>query len=380
MFRKVRGVTNEDREPLTGNEQRILQLIKKDPYVSQQELAEVMGLSRPSVANIISGLVRKNFILGKAYILNESEPIVCIGGANIDRKYYVKDSLQWSTSNPVTSTDSVGGVARNIAENLGRLDMETILLTAGGTDAAWTHIKESSSLYMNVSYAALIPEMTTGSYSAILDADGEMIFALADMDVYEAITPQYILKHDRLLSRAKCVAADLNCPKETLQLLCHKANQYNLPLMLVTVSAPKMTHLPEDLNDVTWLITNREESEASLDRKITDNEEWRKAVTRWLEKGVSNAVITDGGKGAMIGNEEAGIYHVPAVPMENAVDVTGAGDAFCSAVLYAWLEGKDLPAIAKAGMINAAETLTSAYTVRENLSAAQLQKEMEERS
>lgn len=62
------------------------------------------------------------------------------------------------------------------------------------------------------------------------------------------------------------------------------------------------------------------------------------------------------------------------------VDVTGAGDAFSSAVIYAWLEGKSLLEIAKVGSINAAKTLLSPYTVRHDLSAEQLQKEMEELS
>ena len=47
--------------------------------------------------------------------------LFCIGAANVDRKFYVHKDLVAETSNPVTSTRSIGGVARNIAENLGRL-------------------------------------------------------------------------------------------------------------------------------------------------------------------------------------------------------------------------------------------------------------------
>ncbi len=54
--------------------------------------------------------------MGKAYVLNEDYPIVCIGAANVDRKFYVHKDLVAETSNPVTSTRSIGGVARNIAE------------------------------------------------------------------------------------------------------------------------------------------------------------------------------------------------------------------------------------------------------------------------
>jgi pseudouridine kinase len=82
----------------------------------------------------------------------------------------------------------------------------------------------------------------------------------------------------------------------------------------------------------------------------------------------------------MIGNKEEGIYHVPSIEINEIIDVTGAGDAFSSAVIYSWLEGKTLFEIAKAGTINASKTLQSPYTVRQDLSADQLQKDMEELS
>ena len=50
-------------EKLTEKEQVIFDLIRKNPYISQQELAEILGLSRPSVANIISGLIKKGNII-----------------------------------------------------------------------------------------------------------------------------------------------------------------------------------------------------------------------------------------------------------------------------------------------------------------------------
>ncbi|MCH2999874.1 carbohydrate kinase, partial [Listeria monocytogenes] len=47
-------------------------------------------------------------------------------------------------------------------------------------------------------------------------------------------------------------------------------------------------------------------------------------------------------------------------------------------VIYAWLEGKTLQEILKAGSVNAALTLESEYTVRQNLSTSQLQKDLDE--
>jgi len=365
-------------ERMTEKEQMILDLIRKNPYVSQQELAEILGLSRPSIANIISGLIRKGNILGRAYILSESQQVICIGGANIDRKFHIKDKAQLGTSNPSYATQNAGGVARNIAENLGRLGMQVSLISTCGVDMEWSIIEESSALYMNLETVTQFPEKSTGSYTAVLDSDGELIIALADMEVYEAITPDLLLKHDVILSRSKCIIVDLNCPKETIQFLCHFAKSHDLPIVIIPVSAPKMKRLPDDLDGVSWLITNRDESEIYFNTKIRNEEEWKNAVEKWLSIGVANVVVTNGKEGSMIGNKEEGIFHVPPIETNEIVDVTGAGDAFSSAVIYSWLEGKSLIEIAKAGSINASKTLQSSYTVRQELSAVQLQKDMEE--
>jgi pseudouridine kinase len=367
-------------ERLNEKEQLVLDLVRKNPYVSQQELAESLGLSRPSIANMISGLIKKGKILGRAYILTESQPVICIGGANIDRKLHVKDKVQLRTSNPSYTSQNAGGVARNIAENLGRLGMDVSLISTSGLDTDWSFIAESSSLYMNLDTVTQFPEKSTGSYTAVLEPNGELIIALADMQVYEAITPDLLLKHDTLLSQAKCIMVDLNCPKDTIQFLCHFAKNHQIPIVLIPVSSPKMSRLPEQLDGVTWLITNRDESETFFNTEIKNEEDWKSVLEKWLTLGISNVVVTNGKKGSMIGNKEEGIYHVPSIEISEIIDVTGAGDAFSSAVIYSWLEGNPLVEIAKAGTINASKTLQSPYTVRQDLSADQLQKDMEELS
>ncbi len=365
---------------MTEKEQLIFDLIRNNPYISQQELAEAVGLSRPSVANMISGLTRKGHILGRAYILNDSQQIVCIGGANLDRKFQVKNKAQLGTSNPIKSMKSVGGVARNVAENLGRLGQDVTLLTTCGADSDWSFIEESSKVFMNLDQVTKIPGAATGSYTAVIDTNGEMIIALADMEVYEALSPELLSQQEALLNRAKCIIADLNCPKETLQFLCYYAKKHDRPLVLIPVSSPKMERLPDDLSGVTWLITNRDESETYFKAKISNHQEWKQAIEKWLSLGIANVVITNGKKGSMLGNKEEGIYYVPSIETKDVVDVTGAGDAFSAAVIYSWLEGKNLSQIGRAGTINASKTLQSAYTVRQDLSAAQLQQDLEELS
>lgn len=361
---------------MKDKEQKLFDLIKQNPYISQQELANSLGLSRPSIANLISGLVKKGYIRGKAYVLNDMKQILCIGGANVDRKFYIKDKLQLETSNPIHSTQTTGGVARNIAENLGRIGMDATLLTVSGMDTEWSYIAEKSVPYMNLDEVTQFSNASTGSYTAVLDEAGDLVLGLADMDIFELMIPEWIQQHSSLLQQAKCILADLNCPKDTLLFLCQFAKSHAIPLILVAVSAPKMKHVPDELDGLTWMITNLDESEAYFDRKLTSQE----AVEKWLDSGVVNTVVTNGKEGAVVGNLQEGIHHVPALETKRIVDVTGAGDAFSSAITYAWLEGKGLIDSTRAGITNAAKTLQSPHTVRQDLSASKLEEDMEELS
>ncbi|MGP4106370.1 carbohydrate kinase [Virgibacillus sp. L01] len=359
---------------MNENEQKIIDLIKKNAYISQQELADSLGLSRPSVANLISGLVKTGYIRGKAYVLNDLKQVVCIGGANLDRKVYVKDKMQLGTSNPIRTTKNAGGVARNIAENLGRLGLDTTLLTVSGSDSEWDYIGEQSLPYMNLEDVTHFSNATTGSYTAVLDEGGDLVVGLADMEAFDLMIPEWIQQHVSLLQQAKCILADLNCPKETLQFLCNFTKSQDIALILVAVSAPKMKHIPDKLDGLSWMITNLDESEAYFHCDLTPTE----AVGKWLDLGIENVVITKGKEGAVVGNKTEGISHVAAIETSEIIDVTGAGDAFSSAVTYAWLEGKSLIDTTKAGIVNATKTLQTAYTVRRDLTEIQLQDDMEE--
>lgn len=362
---------------LTENESKVLQFIQKDPYISQQEIADQIGLSRSAVANIISNLTEQKLILGRAYIINQADQIVCIGGANVDRKLYSLQGIAPGTSNPARSTQSVGGVARNIAENLGRLGQSVSMITVVGNDSDYQSIKHHSEPFMDLSSVHVSPTVSTGSYTAILDTDGDLYVALADMAAYDQLTPGVVQQQEKQLHEAVCIVADLNCPQDTLQYLLDFGKQFDKPVIFIPVSGPKMARLPKDLNGLTWLITNRDESESYFDTTINNDEDWRQAVENWLDIGIKNIVVTNGKKGVMAGNGHE-IIHQPTIEPPEVADVTGAGDAFCGALIDGWLARKPLQEILRYATANAVKTIGSKETVRHGLTKQQLKKDLEE--
>lgn len=362
---------------MNNNEHLILNEIKKNPYVTQQELAKQIGLSRPAIANIISGLIKKNYILGKAYIINDDNPIICIGAANVDRKFYSDSKLQPKTSNPVESTKSIGGVARNIAENLGRLGENVVFLTAAGNDSEWNMIKDLSNPFMNLNYIQPIENASTGSYTAIIDEKGDMQFGFADMNIYKEITPEFLSKQSSTLLKAKCLVVDLNLQKESMEYLTSFAEKNNIKLVIVPVSSPKMKNMPDSLHSIDWLIINRDETETFLNMKINSNDDMRIAAKKLINLGVSNIIITNGLEPLIFKNNHSESFH-PVIPSKEVVDVTGAGDSFTSAVIYSWLKNYSNEDIINLALINSKKTVETNYTVRQNLDEKQLKFDLEE--
>lgn len=363
---------------MNEREQAVLALIRQNPFMSQQEMADKMKLSRPVLANLVSSLTKQGKIVGRAYILPEENEIICIGGANLDRKFHVKGKVQLGTSNPASSSFSVGGVGRNIAENLGRLNHQVTLLTTAGKDADWQVIQEASEPFMNLRYVEQLADASTGSYTAIMDEQGELALAVANMEVYDLLLPSLLKKHEAMLMNAGCFIMDLNCPKETVAYIQQVAIARDIPFVIVPVSSPKMNRLPDTLQGVTWFICNTDEAETIVGHKIENSAHYEKALQQLLTIGAEHVIITAGSKGVYAASTTTKPSHFAAKAIEKIEDVTGAGDAFVSAVIHSWLTGQSFETCIDAGLTNAKNTLASPYTVRPELSVDLLNNEMEE--
>src|SRR5918993_2601750 len=175
--------------------------------------------------------------------------VVCVGGATVDRIYRAQALLRLGTSNPVTSARSFGGVARNVAESLGRLGTEVALVSVVGDDengrALTAHL---AGLGVNVSSIQAIPGRTTAEYVAVIEPTGELAFGLADMTVFEALALDVLASVQGAIEAGAFVFADCNLPAETLaSLMAQRRAGRPPPLPLYAGSPPQGVRLPAGL-------------------------------------------------------------------------------------------------------------------------------------
>jgi pseudouridine kinase len=351
---------------------QLYELIRANPFISQQDLAAHLRLSRSAVAGYIAGLIRERRLLGRAYVLPGSRPIACFGAANLDRKLRSLATLKMGTSNPARQDESFGGVARNIAENLARLGAPVALTTAIGDDSSGGALMaHAEGAGIDTRGTLRLADTCSGTYTAVLDDHGEMMLALADMALYDAITPEFLASRQPRRGLPALTVADMNLPRETLAALLADALSDAVPLVMVAVSQPKMARLPADLRGLRLLILNQGELEARVGKPLRTDADFAVACAAVQDQGAQDLIVTRGGAGVIF-TRAGGIARL-AAPETRVVDVTGAGDAFAAAVCWSLFQGsEDLGLACRRGLKLSAMTLESEETVCPWLSADSL--------
>lgn len=338
---------------MTQRERQILRCIEAEPMISQQALADKLGITRSSVAVHISNLTRKGYIAGKGYVLRSGSYAVVVGGVNVDIGGTSDAPLVDADSNPGTVRISLGGVGRNIAHNLSLLGTDVRLLTAYGDDLYGDQVAAScNELGIDASHACRVSGAATSTYLYLAGPDGEMRLAVADMAVSRNITPEYLSQNLPLLQNAQVVVADANLPAASLQFL---AECCTAPLFCDPVSVAKAEKLLPILPRIHTLKPNRLEAERLTGVAVHSRADASRAAQRLLELGVHRVFLSMGGDGvyAAMGQERLWLPSLPGV----RVNTTGCGDAFMAALAWAYLRGSDLHSTALAGLAAASITM-----------------------
>ena len=296
--------------------------------------------------------------------------VVVIGGTNIDIFAYPHQRIVMKDSNPGYISTSLGGVGRNISENLSRLGLDVTLITVLGRDEAANWVKaESKKIGLKLS---IIEVDQTPSYIAIFDEFHEDLVNVAAMDQLASLDADEILKRKKIINDAEIIVMDTNLSFETMDVIF---DQFKQKIFVDAISSQKAIKIKPYLSKIFGLKLNIIEAELLTGITYENMEDLNKMGDMLLERGVKEVFITLGDKGAYYTNLREAIFR-NAIPVK-IKNSTGAGDAFFAGAIYAKLLDKNPLSYA---MANAVLNLSDEKSVCASLTKEILEETVKELS
>lgn len=296
--------------------------------------------------------------------------IAVAGACHLDRKARARSPCVLSASNPVTLQSCSGGVARNVAENLCRLGLAVQLVSRIGRDAEGdVLLADLADLPIGREGVSRSESAPTAFHLIALQPDGEMLVALADMRIYDEMTPALLRRLPAHLWEADAVVADCNLPAETLSFLAGLRRE-DRRFAVVGVSPAKVGRARPGLAACDLLCVNRAEAAVLLEQP-PETLEPLAAAKALVAAGAREVVVTLGAAGLCLAAAGEAVS-LPGRPGPLR-DVTGAGDALAAAYLEARLRGLDPPTAGRRALAAARLTIDSDDSVSPLLTPQKLE-------
>ncbi|VEF47303.1 ribokinase [Bacillus freudenreichii] len=283
--------------------------------------------------------------------------VVVVGSLNMDLVIKVNRKPEWGEtllgSNFFVSPGGKGG---NQAYAAAKFGGSVAMLGCVGDDLFGEQlIKNLAETGTETAFIKRIKSESTGVAMININPEGDNSIIVAP-GANNFVTPEYVRKHEQVISQAKIVMVQLEIPIETVVETAKLASKHNVPFMLDPAPARV---LPEELyNLVDYILPNENEIREITRIDVSDFSSAKKASRILLSKGIGTVLSKLGGKGVVVTGQNQSLtldgHEVPVV------DTTAAGDAFAGAFATALVDGKDLKAATQFANAVGALTVTRA--------------------
>ena len=282
--------------------------------------------------------------------------IVVVGSINVDLTATVRrHPLPGETLHGTGGEMTPGGKGANQAVAAGLLGGSVTMIGAVGTDAqAEVALSALRSSGVDTSQVTEI-KGPTGLAIVTVAEDGENTIVVVP-GANGAMDADAVRRHTEVIRAAEIVVCQGEIPRSGIEalpaltrgrLLHNPAPVMELDPAVLRGSDPLVVNEHEaalvlaQLSDSTAEAGARSESELESESGPAAEHSPGSVLRALLAAGVPSAVLTLGAEGSLIG-DAAGIHRVPAAPVQ-AVDTTGAGDAFIGALAVGLARGESLP-------------------------------------
>lgn len=234
-----------------------------------------------------------------------------------------------------------GGDALNEALALNRLGKKAELITKVGKDDAGQRILDHLSANgLSTRHITIEEGLETGINIVLVDQMGERHFltnpASSLRKINEADICPYLDQAADIVSFASIFVSpelDLSSMERIFKQIKEKPGR----TLVLDMTKPKHGETLHDLKNllpyVDYMLPNQEEIAL-----LTGESDPVKNARLLVNAGVSHAVIKTGKEGCILAYGNS-VFEIPAYPVSNPVDTTGAGDSFAAGFLWALSNG-----------------------------------------
>jgi len=276
----------------------------------------------------------------------DTSKITVLGASIIDLIGFSREKLIFEDSNSGSIETILGGVGRNIAENLKRLDFDVEFLSVFATDEfSKTLINSCNDLNISVKHSLTKENSTTPLYVAIMDRFNDLALGLASMDIYDDIPDSFVLDNLDIIAKNEYCVLETNLPASILELVTERLPKTRFALEAVT--AKKALRAKTILDRLYILKCNSLEAELLSNIKVEYESDYEKIVEYFLKLGIKKVFITLGSDGVAYGDENE--IFIEKNNIISPVNTNGAGDAFMAGIIYGELKKLELYDMVKFG-------------------------------
>jgi ribokinase len=281
--------------------------------------------------------------------------ICVVGSANVDLTFRTpRLPLAGETLAGRSLHAGMGGKGANQAVAAARLGADVTFVACVGNDSFGAQAVGQYQLEgINTAFIRQDPNQPTGTAAIVVDDAAENCIIIVP-GANAGLSPADVRAASSAIQQADAVLCQLETPLDaTLEAfrLARAAGK-----LTVLTPAP-VVELPDELLRLCDLcVPNRNEIEVLVGRAVHNHEDAHAAAKSLMTRGVKSVALTLGASGAFL-VDDAGAMHIAAVAVD-AVDTTGAGDAFTAALAVSLADGLLLNEAAQRASVVAAITVT----------------------
>ena len=248
-----------------------------------------------------------------------------------------------------------GGKGANQAVAAAKLGSDVLFVGKVGDDAFGTSTLKNFSAYgIDARYVDVVAGVASGVAPIFVEPSGENRILIIK-GANEHLTPGDVDRARAELARCDAIVLQLEVPLATVYRAVELGAQLGTTVIVNPAPATRALQL-ERLHGVAFVIPNQTELALLSGMPCSTPAEAGAAARTVLAAGVETVIVTLGAGGALVvsASEQR---HVGA-PRVNAVDTTGAGDAFIGCFAHTYVATRDVDKAVDAAVRYAADSVT----------------------